>query len=528
MSNDTVNSYTIKALCDATEPSPVDSGSEEFSFCREDVEQLARIRYDHYTVQEFKNTEVNGRHTLCLKLVPGPDIWEQSVRCSHCREEFQLKNAVRRGYSQVTLKDAKEEESFVFCSVTQPRVRCPHCGRIITVAPKFKHQHHNITCRMHRSARVLMVYGTLSINEISRITGLNPNILREIEDTLLRDKFKKLSFISHAPKRIGIDEHSVRSGHDYVTVIYDLDTTELVYFCRGKRKEDLQPFFDHLKETGKAEQIEVVSCDCSSGFISMVQANLPNARISLDEFHVIKIFGKASERVRSREVKKLLALAELLNRRKRYGACSYMLDTPYKHLSSFGVDRRQADKLIAGMKLEDVDRLRAEAQKIIDIRWMPALGLEKLQKRADSEEIQAVIMNNDVLLELAYMGDDLRKIWHAGLTPEETLELIDALIKRGKLLCCPEMDRFCRFLGKHKEQLIYAGTFKVSNSIVEGMNSAAKAIQRVTRGVKDIVKYGLRLHIAFRGRRDKDKRGLRGIRAATVCRQVFQPACSAV
>jgi transposase len=101
---------------------------------------------------------------------------------------------------------------------------------------------------------------------------------------------------------VGMDETSRRKGHDYITLFVDLLKKRTMFIAEGKDHETVKAFADDLKvHNGYAEQITDVSCDMSPAFIKGVEDNLPNANITFDRFHIMKIMNKAVDDVRKQE-----------------------------------------------------------------------------------------------------------------------------------------------------------------------------------------------------------------------------------
>jgi transposase len=117
------------------------------------------------------------------------------------------------------------------------------------------------------------------------------------------DAARKLDDMS--PVRvIGIDETSVKKGHEYITVVHDLHSKRLLFGVAGKDHSTVHDFVGDLREHGgKPEQIEHVCMDMSAAFAKGVREALPQAEVSYDRFHVIAMAGVAMDEVRRAEVK---------------------------------------------------------------------------------------------------------------------------------------------------------------------------------------------------------------------------------
>jgi transposase len=103
---------------------------------------------------------------------------------------------------------------------------------------------------------------------------------------------------------VGIDETSRRKGHKYITTFVDLDTNSPVFAVEGKGRETVKAFGEFLKSHGGDQsRIRDFSSDMSPAFISGVKEYFPEARITFDKFHVVKMMSEALDKVRGEEQK---------------------------------------------------------------------------------------------------------------------------------------------------------------------------------------------------------------------------------
>jgi transposase len=103
---------------------------------------------------------------------------------------------------------------------------------------------------------------------------------------------------------VGIDETSLRRGQDYVTVVHDLDAKRLLFCTPGRDHPTVKAFAEDLHaHGGEPTAIAHVCMDMSAGYLKGSTAYLPNAQISYDRFHVVKLAGEAMDEVRTAEWK---------------------------------------------------------------------------------------------------------------------------------------------------------------------------------------------------------------------------------
>lgn len=78
----------------------------------------------------------------------------------------------------------------------------------------------------------------------------------------------------------------------------------VLFVTPGRGKETLQQFADFLKaHGGEPKQILEVVCDMSPAFLSGVAEQLPEARVTVDWFHIVQTFTRSVDEVRKLEGK---------------------------------------------------------------------------------------------------------------------------------------------------------------------------------------------------------------------------------
>ena len=112
---------------------------------------------------------------------------------------------------------------------------------------------------------------------------------------------------------VAIDETAARRGHDYITLFVNIDRARVLFATEGK---SLPPGFDPgdaatvaafaddlAAHGGDPDAIAEVCIDMSPAFIKGVGENLPNAAVTFDKFHAVKIINDAVDQVRRAEQK---------------------------------------------------------------------------------------------------------------------------------------------------------------------------------------------------------------------------------
>ena len=137
----------------------------------------------------------------------------------------------------------------------------------------------------------------------------------QLHDTRLWRLLRRMVEDAHAtqdighPKRIGVDETASRRGHEYITVFVDLDTRRVLFACEGRSSVALARFKGFLESKGAQTTGLDFSCDMSQAFLLGIKEAFPDARVTLDKFHLVALLTKAVDETRKEEARKQKRLA---------------------------------------------------------------------------------------------------------------------------------------------------------------------------------------------------------------------------
>jgi transposase len=113
--------------------------------------------------------------------------------------------------------------------------------------------------------------------------------------------------------RVAFDETASRRGHNYVSLFVDLVRRRVLFVAEGKDAGTVEAFAKDLAaHGGNPKAIAEVCIDMSPAFIAGIAESLPNAQITFDKFHLVKLINEAVDAVRRTEQK---SHAELKNSR---------------------------------------------------------------------------------------------------------------------------------------------------------------------------------------------------------------------
>jgi transposase len=186
-----------------------------------------------------------------------------------------------------------------FLEVRVPRVSLPD-GKVRLVEPEWVGKLDGFTLLFE--ALVIALCRQMPFAAVARLVGLSWHRVHAIcaryvelslDEADLSDVYE-----------VAIDETSARRGHDYVTLVADMEARRVIFVALGRDNKTIAEFSQYLKgHGGNPYQIESVSIDMSPAFIKGVEEQLPLARITFDKFHVIAHASAAIDKMRRIEQK---------------------------------------------------------------------------------------------------------------------------------------------------------------------------------------------------------------------------------
>lgn len=190
-----------------------------------------------------------------------------------------------------------QHEAYLHARV--PRVKCDACG-VKQIGVPWAREDSGFTLLFE--AFIMSMVKVMPVNNVAEKvnehdTRLWRIVLHYVEKARDRSVFSDVI-------RAAFDETSARKGHDYVTLFSDLDTRRVIFVADGKDSSTVEAFAADLKaHGGDPEAITEVCIDMSGAFIKGTAEHLPNAQITFDKFHAVKIVNDAVDQVRRAEQK---------------------------------------------------------------------------------------------------------------------------------------------------------------------------------------------------------------------------------
>jgi transposase len=303
-----------------------------------------------------------------------------------------------------------------------PRVRCDTCG-IKTVGVPWARPDSGFTLLFE--ALVMTMISAMPVKAVARIVGEHDTRLWRMVHHYV-DAARARADASGVT-RLAIDETAARRGQDYITLFVDIDQARVLFATEGNDAETVAAFADDLTEHGgDPETISEVCIDMSAAYIKGVGESLPEAEITFDKFHAVKIINDAVEKVRRAEQK-----SQSLLRGTRY----IWLRNP-ANLSA----RQRAT-------LEGLPTRHLKTARAYQIR----LAFQDLYNQPSVQD-----------------GAEFLKKWYFWATHSKLDPVIDA----------------ARTVKRHWNGILRWFDSKIANGLIEGINSVVQAAKAKARGYR--------------------------------------------
>jgi len=228
--------------------------------------------------------------------------------------------------------------------------------------------------------------------------------------------------------RVGIDETSSRRGQHYVSVFADLDERRAVFVSEGRDQATVQAFSGFLEaHGGKTANVREVCQDMSEAFLTGTLRHLPDAEITFDRWHIRSHLSEALDDVRRQDAKQHKGLLK---------------NTRY-------------------LWLRRPENLTERQQDWLD---------ELLQRPLEIVRAYELSLRFDAFYELEDpdTAEEYLRRWISDVNDSE----IEPLIK------------FTRMLEDHWPGVMRWHHSRVSNGLLEGLNSLIQAAKRRARGYR--------------------------------------------
>jgi transposase len=326
-----------------------------------------------------------------------------------------------------------EHEAYLHARV--PRVECPEHG-VKRVKVPWARERSDFTLLFE--ALVMALVKEMPVAAIGRLVGeYDKKIWRVVHHYV--DQAVEAQDLAEL-EQLGIDDTSFRRGQSYVSVFCDLDPGErrAVFVAEGRDQQTVEQFAGFLAEHGGApENVKEVCQDMSQAYLAGVRDNLTQAQVTFDRYHVKQKLSEAVDTVRRAEAKEH---KELLK------------NTRYLWL--------KRPKNLTPKQLDWLDQLLAQPLQTVR-------AYEQALKFDDFYELSA----------------------------DAAEEYLRRWVQEAKATELEPLIAFAEMLESHWQGVIRWHHSRVSNGLLEGLNSLIQAAKRRARGYRSSRNYKAMIYL---------------------------------
>jgi transposase len=193
--------------------------------------------------------------------------------------------------------DFFEHQAYLTARV--PRVRCPE-HKVRLVALPWARERSGFTLLFE--ALVMALVREMPVAAVAGLIGEHDTKVWRVVHHYVDEAVEAQNL--EGVERVGIDETSSRRGHEYVSVFADLDERRGVFVVEGRDHETVQAFSCFLElHGGDPAKVSEVSQDMSEAFLKGTLTYLPEAEITFDRYHIKSHLSTAVDEVRREESK---------------------------------------------------------------------------------------------------------------------------------------------------------------------------------------------------------------------------------
>lgn len=196
--------------------------------------------------------------------------------------------------------DTMQFETFLHCE--PPRTECMLHG-VKTLPLPWAGKHSRFT-QLFEAFAIDVICASRSLKDAGKLLRLNWHQLhsimkRAVQRGLERREREEIAWI-------GMDEKSFRKGHDFISLMNDIEGARVLEVVEGREGPVAKDLILKALDETQREMVCGVAIDMSAPFISAIREHLPHADIVHDKFHIAKHLNEAVDKTRRKEHNQLL------------------------------------------------------------------------------------------------------------------------------------------------------------------------------------------------------------------------------
>jgi transposase len=232
-----------------------------------------------------------------------------------------------------------------------------------------------------------------------------------------------------------VDEKCIRktgAGPQFVALVLNGGTGELLSMTEGRKRESLQAFADLLSES-RARGIKAVRVDRSGAYHKVIREDLPEAEVVFDKFHIVQNYNAVIDEVRRTEV-------------------------------------NEADKA---------------SKKFIKGQRFNLFRRAENRTREQTANLEQLLAANKPLYQTHLLGEQLQVFWTYTYSAWAQRYLAD-WCRWAKESCLQPVVRFAKGLWESRAGLVAYFRHRITNGLIESFNATVQRVMQRCCGIRNL------------------------------------------
>lgn len=249
------------------------------------IKKLLNIKDKFFKIDKVLDENING---LLTKVVYATASKKNNT-CPYCKNKL-----VKNGFKKVNIKMLKSSQFNTLLRVSKQRYLCKNCKKSFSIKLKLVEPNCSISndvklaikleLKECRAQKYIAKQFNVSASTVNRIINDLPNY--------------KPSF-NYLPESLCFDEFkSTKDASGAMSFIYcDAQTSKIIDIVEDRKLNNLIKYFSRFPKDVRSKVKHIV-IDMYPPYISLIKTMFPNAKISIDRFHLIQLINRAFNKLR--------------------------------------------------------------------------------------------------------------------------------------------------------------------------------------------------------------------------------------
>lgn len=370
-------------------------------------------------------------------------------QCPHCHG----KNIIKWGSKTSNIRLLKILEYNSILRLQKQRFRCKDCGKTFSAETDIVDKNCCISNDV-KLAITLKLQKNISEKDIASDFNVSPNTVNRIINSFFKEHLPNKNYL---PQALCFDEFKATNDCEgaMAFIFCNADNGNIADILPNRRLSYLKEYFSSFSLEAR-KKVKHIVIDIYKPYMTLVNDLFPNAKISLDRFHLVQLINRSFNKTR----------IKIMNQ------CKNKDDRYYNKLKKFW---SLLLKNCLDLKTERINRGRMFDYALLS-----------------EEEIVDIILSKNNELKIAY------EIYQELLIAiqDRKFNNFKAIIEKYYYVSNEIMKTSLKTFKKYLEYIENSLTYDYNNGLIEGINRKIKTIKRTAYGYKSFYHFRAKILIS--------------------------------